>query len=60
MVSIKLKELKAKYNNAVKNNKSSFIFKGMKFLTAYAKYFIMNLENKGVKNEEFINIKPSD
>lgn len=57
MVRIKLKDLKAKYNNAVKNNETSFIFKGIKFLTAYAKYFIINLENTGIKDDDFIYLE---
>jgi hypothetical protein len=43
---IKLKALKKKYTEAVKDNKETFIFEGNEFLVSYAKYVIEYLENK--------------
>lgn len=42
----KLRELKTRYNKAVKANKESFIYKGDEYLTSYAKYVIEYLESQ--------------
>lgn len=40
-----IKELKKKYNEAVKNEETVFEFQGQQLLTTYAKYLIEYLEN---------------
>lgn len=56
-VKVKLKELKASYQKAVKNNDECFKLKDLEFLTSYAKYLLEYLENKKVKDEDYINLE---
>lgn len=48
---IKLSELKEAYNNALLDNKESFIFKGNELLVDYAKYVIEFMESIDKSNQ---------
>lgn len=52
MVTMKtIKDLRARYNKAVKNNEEQFTIEGYEFVTLYAKYLLEFLEMKKIPED---------
>jgi len=61
MVHVGVKEFKDAYNQAVKDDKKQFTFKGMEFLTGYAKYLIEYITTvRKLKDNNSFEISPSE
>jgi hypothetical protein len=59
-MEIKLKELRAEYEKAKNNKLKHFSFKGLKFVTNYAKYMIQFCESQGVCDNDYLNLIPTE
>ena len=59
-MQIKVKNLRKAYEKAVKENKDQFTYKGVDFVTAYAKYLLIYIrDNLKLSDMDYITLTPN-
>ena len=57
MTKVKVKAIKKAYKHASEFNLQSFEVEGLIFLTSYAKYLLEYIKQRGIKDDEIIELE---